>query len=78
MTIRSFGPAVEHQPDGTFSASCTYCIFRVHHTCTHADPSRQLPDPSLTPEWCPMLESMLRDVQDMAHGVTHPGDEDEK
>ena len=61
--IRSFGPAVIHEKDGTFRAVCTYCHFRIHTTCTHVEPSRLLPDPDgETPDWCEMKVDMLRDA----------------
>jgi hypothetical protein len=69
--MRSFGPSVFHEPDGTFRASCNSCIFRTNATCTHVRPSRGIPDPSHTPEWCEMRAGMLRDAADMHNGVTH-------
>ena len=68
----SFGPAIYHEPDGTFRASCTSCRFRVDATCTYTRQERRIiPDVSNTPAWCEMREGMLRDAADMANGVTH-------
>jgi len=60
---RSFGPAVVHEPDGTFRASCTWCHFRIHTSCTHKKPPQTIPDPANTPDWCDMRAGMLADVK---------------
>ena len=63
---RTFGPVVEHmKDDGSWRAYCTWCAFRVGGTCTHVKPSRQIPDPENTPEWCEMREGMLHDAKEM-------------
>lgn len=62
MDRRSFGPVVYHEKDGSLRASCSWCTFRVHVTCTHVRPSRHIPDPKNTPDWCEMKSDMLRDV----------------
>ena len=63
----SFGPAVHHEPDGSFIAVCTYCHFRIFTTCTHVKPSRELPDRGVeTPDWCEMKSGMLRDAEEAA------------
>ena len=70
--MRSFGPAVHHEKDGTFRPSCNPCIFRrwndagQAHSCSHVKPERIIPDTSNTPEWCEMRDGMLRDAQEMA------------
>jgi hypothetical protein len=69
--MRSFGPSVVREDDGTFRASCSYCTFRENRTCSYVRPSQEIPDPSNTPEWCEMREGMLRDAADMHNGVTH-------
>lgn len=58
----TFGPVVR-EVDGELTAACTYCVFRVFMTCTHQKPSRVIPDPGNTPEWCEMRDSMLADVR---------------
>ena len=63
---RSFGPIVTHKPDGTFTPSCDWCVFRIGTACTYAKPSRDIPDPSHTPEWCEMRESILEDARQAA------------
>lgn len=70
--VRSFGPNVEHNDDGTLRATCNWCCFRVGSACTHVKPTRQIPDPSDTPDWCEMKAGMLRDVAEMvAKGKNH-------
>lgn len=69
--MRSFGPAIYHE-DGAFRASCNHCTFRVHVTCTHTNPSRFIPDPSHTPDWCEMKEGMLRDAAEATAGEKKP------
>lgn len=59
--IRSFGPVVHHE-EGGLRASCTYCAFRINVTCTHKNPSRTIDDPSNTPDWCEMKDSMVSDA----------------
>ena len=59
---RSFGPVVIHEEDGSYRPICTWCVFRVHDTCTHKRPVRNIPDTKSTPNWCEMRGSMLRDV----------------
>lgn len=59
---RTFGPAIIHEEDGTLRASCSWCQFRIHVACTYGRNQRTIPDPSNTPEWCEMRESMIRDV----------------
>ena len=61
---RTFGPAVHHEEDGTFRASCTWCHFRVHTHCTFEQPSRVIPDSNNTPDWCQMKADMLRDAKE--------------
>lgn len=63
---RTFGPTVEHK-DGSdaLRAHCTWCAFRVGDTCTHQRPSRKIPDPENTPEWCIMLPGMLKEVREV-------------
>lgn len=60
---RTFGPIVEHK-DGSFRAHCTWCAFRVGDTCTHVKPSRRMPDPENTPEWCAMRDDLLREAKE--------------
>lgn len=62
---RSFGPVVQHEPDGSLRALCTWCAFRVGAACTYVKPSRVLLDPENTPEWCELREDMLRDARAM-------------
>lgn len=72
--MRSFGPSVFCEPDGTFRPSCHSCTFLVLYgkdMCRHVNPMRAVPDPSNTPEWCAMRAPMLRDAKDMASGVEH-------
>lgn len=65
--IRSFGPAVVvREDDGIFRPVCTYCMFRVHRTCTYLKPVRNLPSGEDTPDWCEMRESSLDDARQMA------------
>ena len=63
---RTFGPVIEHLKDGSLRALCTWCAFRVGSTCTHVNPSRQIPDPENTPDWCEMREDMIQDAKKMA------------
>lgn len=63
---RTFGPAIEHMPDGSFRPICTWCTFRVGTGCTHVNPPRRLDDPENTPDWCEMRDDMLRDAKEMA------------
>lgn len=63
---RTFGPVIEQREDGSFRASCTWCAFRVHVSCTHVRPPRRMDDPENTPEWCEMRADMLREAQEMA------------
>ena len=58
----TFGPMVE-EVDGEFTAKCTYCVFLIFETCTYAKPSRKIPDPDNTPEWCEMRDGMLHDAR---------------
>lgn len=60
---RTFGPVIEHMKDGTFRALCTWCAFRVGNECTYVKPSRRMPDPENTPEWCPMREDMIQEAE---------------
>lgn len=62
---RTFGPIVQREPDGSLRALCTWCVFRVGNGCTHVKPSRTLPDPENTPEWCELREDMLRDTAEL-------------
>lgn len=65
---RSFGPIIHHEEDGSFRASCDWCIFRIGSVCTFEKPSRPLPrPPQPTPEWCQMLDSMMRDAMAMVN-----------
>lgn len=66
--MRAFGPAVYHEPDNSFRASCTPCVFRIGNACTHVSPARPIPDPSNTPDWCEMKAGMLADAKAMAGG----------
>ena len=61
--MRSFGPSVYVDPDGSLRPSCSSCTFRINVTCTHVRPPRVIPDPKNTPEWCEMREGMLSDVR---------------
>lgn len=63
---RTFGPTIEQLKDGSFRGLCTWCAFRVGNGCTHVRPSRRLPDPENTPEWCEMLDDMMREAGKMA------------
>lgn len=65
MSQRTFGPAV-FQEDGRLVASCTWCTFRVHRTCTHVT-DREDRDVSAreTPDWCELKADMLRDAAEL-------------
>ena len=63
--IESFGPSVVRRADGSYQAKCTWCVFRIGTACVHRKPARDIPDTTNTPDWCEMLESMLRDVAEM-------------
>ena len=63
---RSFGPIVRHEDDGSFRASCTWCVFRVGDACTHKSPVRRIDDSENTPEWCQLREDMIKDAKEMA------------
>lgn len=69
--LRTFGPAVYHEPDGTFRPVCTYCVLRIGNACTYSDHrrpdhSREIPDVTETPEWCAMREDMIADARKAA------------
>lgn len=66
--LRTFGPAVYHEPDGTFRAVCTYCMLRIGNKCTYSDHrrvvrGREIPDVTETPDWCAMREEMIADAK---------------
>jgi hypothetical protein len=63
---RTFGPAIisSLSDEPSPRATCTWCVFRIGEGCTHKSPSKIIPDPGNTPEWCEMLESMLRDAKE--------------
>ena len=76
--LRSFGTAVR-EVDGKFVGTCEYCTFRTHlsgrpeiDACREkqAEAPRPIPNVQDTPEWCPMLAGMLRDV---AEAERNPG-----
>lgn len=58
----TFGPSVILS-DGVMRPFCTWCVFRIGCSCTHVTPARNIPDPSNTPEWCEMRDSMIRDAE---------------
>lgn len=61
--LRTFGPAVYHEPDGTFRPVCTYCVLRTGNSCTYTDHQREIPDVTETPEWCAMRDDMIDDAR---------------
>jgi hypothetical protein len=63
---RTFGPIVRHEDDGSFRASCTWCVFRVGDACTHKSPVRRMDDPETTPEWCELREDMIKDAKEIS------------
>ncbi len=74
--MRSFGPSVYHNEDGSFRASCGSCIFLTPQGTTNMCRYRQrqmqeVLDPRNTPDWCEMRDGMLQDAKDMAAGIEH-------
>lgn len=67
MSQQSFGPAVVHNEDGTFTAIFSYCMFRIRETCTWQhlpNGDKVLPQGTEeTPDWCEMKAQMLEDVK---------------
>ena len=71
---RSFGPAIisSLSEESSPRATCSWCVFRIGGSCTHKSPSKIIPDPGNTPEWCDMLEGMLRDAKEAEHARKTP------
>jgi len=61
---RSFGPTIIRPDDkASWRAICTWCCFRVGTTCTHQRPSRRIPNPEATPDWCELLADMIAEAK---------------
>ena len=70
---RTFGPAAIERKGEPIKVAChtssTYC-FLLHssasgYICSDQKPSREVPDPRNTPDWCKYRVQALQDAQDM-------------